>query len=105
MGGHRTISFELNVDKPGRVYRRILAMERVSSGHGDNIGYLLVHALVEWGDANSESPMPAFFIAMQYSAEPGMRVDVSQPAHILARDLPRVLAAFSEFCSNRGVKE
>lgn len=96
MPAHRTIDLSLREDKPKNVYRMIEEWESVPSSHGSNISYLLLFGVFQWG-ADRGTPVRGFSIAMQYSAEIGKRVDVSQPAHITLEDTPRVLSAMNAF--------
>lgn len=94
---HRSINLELRVDKSENVYRYIYSWRAVPSSHGNDIFYLLLHALVEW-NGRAEN---IFCLAMQYSLHIGTNVDVSQPAHVLEQDIQQVSNAWAEFTDNR----
>lgn len=96
MANHHSIDLELNTDKPGNVYRYIYSWRPILSGHGQNIYYLLLHAIVQWGP-DRDQPVKAFSIAMQYSSTPGHNADISQPPHILESDIDLVLKEFEAF--------
>lgn len=96
---HNRINLDLRLDKPNNVWRYIFAW-RESTCHNDSIRYLFLHALVQWGE-DRQHLETIFSIAIQYSTEIGREVDVSQPAHILEQDLPRVLEEFSAFVRER----
>lgn len=100
MPDHRSVTLQLRNDKPDNVYRFVYAWQVEPSGHANDIFYLFLHALVQWGP-NRNQPMNAFSIAMQYSAIAGQNVDVSQPPHILEDDLPRVATQFDAFVRSR----
>ena len=93
------IDLVVGQEKPDNVYDEVYAMEQVPSSHGDDIYYLLVHGKVRWGE-DREHPMDAFFIAMQYSKSVGKRVSISQPAHIVDKDMSRVMAALAKFVAD-----
>ena len=80
MKKHNSITLKLREDKPDNVYRFINRWHLVSSSHGDEVFYLFVDALVQWGPGR-DYPAKVFSIVMQYSSEIGTNVDISQPAH------------------------
>jgi hypothetical protein len=97
---HKSVCLELRVDKPDNVYRYIYAWRPVASGHGPEIFYLLLHALLQWNGVSVD----AFCVAMQYSHIPGENVDVSQPVHILEEDLQLFNQAWIDFTGERNRK-
>lgn len=96
MKKHNSITLERGKDKPDNVYRFIENWHLVPSSHGNHVYYLFVQALVQWGPQR-DYPSKVFSIVMQYSAEIGKNVDVSQPAHIHEQDVLRVEKEFEEF--------
>jgi len=97
---HNSINLDLRIDKPDNVWRFIYAWQESRCGHDIQSRYIFLHALVQWDVARS-SPENVFTIAIQYSTEEGRNVDVSQPAHILEEDIPRVLEEFQVFVQSR----
>ncbi len=97
---HNNINLELRKDKSDNVWRYIYAWRQLPSGHGIDINYLFVHALVQW-DSDRNCLQNIFCILMQYSKETGKNVDVSQPAHILEEDATIVLKSFNDFVTER----
>ena len=98
MAGHRTVNLQLHIDKPDNTYRFIHDWRTVASHHGEDIFYLLIHGIMQWGVDN---PVDAFTIVIQYSTVPGQNVDISQPSHILREDIPNVLEEFRNFVIER----
>jgi len=94
---HRSISLELRVDKPDNVYRYIYDWRPVPSSHSPDVFYLMLHALIQWNDF----PVNAFCLAVQYSATPGVNVDVSQPVHVLEDDVDALTQAWVDFTRQR----
>lgn len=89
------INLQVGVEKPNNVYRLLKGMESVPSSHGDEVHYLLLHAVVNWQEGDQQREV--FCIAMQYSDTLGEFVNVSQPAHIAVEDLDMLQVRFAEF--------
>ncbi|MBX3726809.1 MAG: hypothetical protein KF823_12940 [Xanthomonadales bacterium] len=89
------INLQLGIEKPNNVYRLVLGMESVPSSHGDDVHYLLLHAIVNWHEGELQREI--FCIAMQYSDILGEFVNVSQPAHIAVEDLDTLQEHFASF--------
>src|SRR5438552_3558779 len=104
MASHRSTNLELRVDKPDNVYRFIYDWETVQSSHDQNVMYLLIHGIVQWGPDRS-FPIEVFSIAVQYSHTPGIDVDVSQPPHIPEADVDSLNNQFSRFVARRKGKK
>lgn len=98
MANHNSIKLELHKDKPENVYRYIEDWTAVPSSHAEDIFYLILRGVFQWG-TDRGTPVQGYSIAMQYSSEAGHNIDVSQPPHILDADADRVQRAFSEFIS------
>ncbi len=98
MANHNSINLELRVDKPENVYRYVEDWSAVPSSHADDIFYLILRGVFQWG-TNRDTPVQGYSIAMQYSPEAGRNVDVSQPPHILDADAENVQQALSAFIS------
>lgn len=96
MSNHHSIRLQLKTDKPDCVYRYIDDWEIIQSSHGENIYYLFLYGVFQWGSDRNE-PIKAFSIAIQYSNKIGMNVDISQPPHIKTEDVAIVTNAFSNF--------
>lgn len=96
MRKHNSITLELKKDKPDNVYRLINRWQLIPSSHGEQVFYLFVDAWVQWGPGR-DYPANVFSIVMQYSAQIGCNVDVSQPAHIHVEDIQNVNQLFQEF--------
>jgi len=94
---HRSVKLELRVDKPENVYRFIYDWKTIPTSYNPNIFYLILHALVQW-DNTSEN---TFCVLMQYSTTTGENVDVSEPAHIIEKDLTLFNSAWSDFVQRR----
>lgn len=93
---HFSVDLELCVDKPENVWRYIYAWQESECSHDFNVRYLFLHALVQWGSDKSHLEN-VYTIVIQYSTEIGKNVDISQPAHIVEKDVSRVLNEFQKF--------
>jgi hypothetical protein len=89
------ITLQVGLDKPGNVYRLVRAMEAVPSSQGPDVCYLMLRAVVRYGD--SEEDREIFCIAMQYSDTLGEFVNVSQPAHVALEDIDELQVRFAAF--------
>lgn len=63
----------------------------LESGHGKDIKYRVTIGTVNW-ERTATGRKPAIVVFIQY----GSRIDYKMPAHILEKDLPRVLKAIEE---------
>ena len=96
MAKHRSITLHLRQDKAENVYRYVERWEAHPSSQGEDVYYLLIVGVFQWGQ-RKENPVQGFSVAMQYSTTIGEDVDVSQPAHIHQDDAARVADAFAKF--------
>ena len=93
-------NLRLRSTSEGSVYRYIYDWEAIPSGHGAEIYYLLIHAQVQWGKQR-ERQEDVFAVAMQYSPVPGRGVAITQPAHILEKDLDVFVQRWQAFVDRR----